>query len=100
MIRQFINVKNYGAYFGSNLSKYDIPCTTKVSRQKSFKVFVVFCVPAKLFYMKVQDAWRCLIMDLRETMWDSTKVFCEDLCVQVVAKLFDLETFMVAIAIY
>ena len=33
-------------------------------------------------------------MDLRESMWDSTKVFREDLRVQLAAKLFYLETFM------
>ena len=33
-------------------------------------------------------------MDLRESMWDSTKVFREDLRVKLAAKLFYLETFM------
>ena len=77
---------------------YHVPRKFQGRKVSRFSWF--FVCPQKLFYMKVQDAWRCLIMDLRETMWDSTKVFCEDLCVQVVAKLFDLETFMVAIAIY
>ena len=34
-------------------------------------------------------------MDLREIMWDSVKVFHEGLHVQLAAKLFCLETFMV-----
>ena len=39
--------------------------------------------------------WRCSNMDLRESMWDSVKVFREGLCVQLAAKLFFLKTFMV-----
>ena len=42
--------------------------------------------------MKVQDG--TVHMDLRESMRDSVKVFCEGLRVQLV-KLFCLETFMV-----
>ena len=34
-------------------------------------------------------------MDLRESMWDSAKVFHEGLHVQLAAKLFCLENFMV-----
>ena len=34
-------------------------------------------------------------MDLRESMWDTTKVFCEGLRIQLAAKFFCLETFMV-----
>ena len=33
-------------------------------------------------------------MDLRESMWDSTKVLCEGLHVQLAAKLFCHETFI------
>ena len=36
-------------------------------------------------------------MDLRESMWDSVKFFCEGLHIQLAAKLFCLETFMVRI---
>ena len=48
---------------------------------------------AKLFYENLR--WRYSDMDLRESMWDSVKVFCEDLLVQLATKLFCLETFMV-----
>ena len=34
-------------------------------------------------------------MDLKESMWDFAKVFCEGLHVQLAAKLFCLENFMV-----
>ena len=41
--------------------------------------------------------WCCSNMDLRESMWDSVKVFREGLLIQLSAKLFCLETFMVRI---
>ena len=65
----------------------------KVLRQTSFTVFTVFCMSAKLFNMKVQDG--AVIMDLRESMWDSEKVILQSLHVQLAAKLFCLETFKV-----
>ena len=42
----------------------------EISRQKSF---VVFYMSAKLLYENLR--WRYSDMDLRESMWDSTKVF-------------------------
>ena len=66
----------------------------KVLRQKSFMVFAVFCVSAKLFLYE-NLRWRYSDMDLRESMWDSMKGFCEDLRVQLATKLFCLKTFMV-----
>ena len=51
-----------------------VPHTMKVSRQKSFVVFALYRMSAKLFCMKVQDGG-CSSMDLRESMRDSAKVF-------------------------
>ena len=74
--------------------KKNILYTMKVLRQKSFVVFAVFTWFRKTA-LHESSRWRCSNMDLRESMWDSAKVFREGLHVQFAAKLFCLETFMV-----
>ena len=66
----------------------------KVSRQKSFVLFVLLCMSMKTFLYE-NSRWHCSYMDLRESMRGFAKVFCDGLLVQLAAKLFCLETFMV-----
>ena len=70
-----------------------LPYTMKVLRQKSFTVFSFLRVRETFLYES--SRWCCSNMDLRESMWDSVKVFCEGLHVQLAAKLFCLKIFMV-----
>ena len=49
--------------------------------------------PRNLLYESLR--LHCSNMDLRESLWDSAKFFCEGLRVQLATKLFYLETFMV-----
>ena len=62
----------------------------KVSRQKSLEVFAV-----RETFLYENLRWHYSHMDLRGSMWDSAKVFCEALCMQLAANLFCLKTFMV-----
>ena len=59
----------------------------KVSKKKSFVAFMLFCMFAKLFLYE-SSRWHCSNTDLRESMRDSAKVFCEGLCVQLAMKFF------------
>ena len=52
-----------------------------------------FACPGNSLYENLR--WRCSNMDLRESMWDSAKVFRNGLCVQLAVKLFCLKTFVV-----
>ena len=61
---------------------------------EKFRDFRAFLHVHTTFYMKVQDGQHCSSMDLRESMRDSVKVFCEGLHIQLATKLFCLETFM------
>ena len=80
------NVNSYAEFTGlsSAIFRNEIPDTMKVSRQKSFAVFAVFCMSAKLFNMKVQDG--AVQISIYEKAC-STKLFCEDLRVELATKL-------------
>ena len=65
----------------------------KVSRQKSSCFLQFFVCPRNFLYEILR--WHYSDMDLSESMWDSAKVFCEDLHVKLTTKIFCLETFMV-----
>ena len=58
-----------------------------------FCSFQVFTRSQNFLYEN--SRWLCSNMDLRESMWDSAKVFYEDLCVQLAEKHFCHEIFMV-----
>ena len=55
----------------------------KVSRQK---VSRFLACPRNFLYENLR--WGCSNMDLRESIWDSAKDFCEGLRVQLAEKLF------------
>ena len=61
----------------------------KVSRQKSFAVFALFCMSAKFFICKFK-----MTLFIYGFKRGSAKAFHEGLRVQLAAKLFCLETFM------
>ena len=67
----------------------------KVSRQKSFVVFVLLCMSMKLFYMKIQVGTVHIWILEKVRMRVPQKFFHDGLLVQLAAKLFCLETFMV-----
>ena len=58
-------------------------------KAEKFRVFHTFLHVHETFLYE-NSRWHCSNMDLTESMRDSTKVFCEDLHVQLAMKLFYL----------
>ena len=63
----------------------------KVSRQKHFAVFAVFCMSTKLFYIMALSRYG---FKIKYVCGIPRNIFHKDLRVQLATKLFCLETFM------
>lgn len=62
-------------------------------KAEKFHRFSWFLHGSKIFLYEILR-WRCSNMDLRESMWDSVKVFYKVLHLQLAAKCFCFKTFI------